>query len=269
MSQTLRFALNRMVAPSLSLECFVELALSLRIDAVELRNDLPGAGIEHGRTATEVHALCAAYGIRVLSINALYPFDRWNAERRAQALALLAYARDCGAEGVVLCPLNDLEDRRDPPSRARDQRNALSALAPLLREHGLLGYIEPLGFEESALRQKGKALAAIREVGGLDVFRLLHDTFHHHLAGENELFPGLTGRVHISGVEDGALPLARIRDGHRVLVGSADLLGNARQLRELRAGGYSGYLSFEPFSGSVHLLPDIAAALGASVDHLQ
>ncbi|MGU2071093.1 TIM barrel protein [Pseudomonas aeruginosa] len=197
MSQTLRFALNRMVAPSLSLERFVELALSLRIDAVELRNDLPGAGIEHGRAAAEVRALCATNGIRVLSINALYPFDRWNAERRAQALA------------------------------------------------------------------------AIREVGGLDVFRLLHDTFHHHLAGENELFPGLTGLVHISGVEDGALPLARIRDGHRVLVGSADLLGNARQLRELRAGGYRGYLSFEPFAGSVHLLPDIAAALGASIDHLQ
>ncbi|MFG7960900.1 TIM barrel protein [Pseudomonas aeruginosa] len=239
MSQTLRFALNRMVAPSLSLERFVELALSLRIDAVELRNDLPGAGIEYGRAAAEVRTLCAANGIRVLSINALYPFDRWNAERRTQALALRAYARDCGAEGVVLCPSNDLENRRDPPSRARNLRNALSALA------------------------------AIREVGGLDVFRLLYDTFHHHLAGENELFPGPTGLVHISGVEDGASPLARIRDGHRVLVGSADLLGNARQLRELRAGGYRGYLSFEPFAGSVHQLPDIAAALGASIDHLQ
>jgi 2-keto-myo-inositol isomerase len=110
---------------------------------------------------------------------------------------------------------------------------------------------------------------AIKAIGGLDVFRLVHDTFHHHLASEHEFFPELTGLVHISGVEDAEAPLASIRDGHRVLVGEGDILGNAAQIDSLLSSGYSGYLSFEPFADSVHGLADIRQAIGASMDHLQ
>ncbi|PZR49836.1 MAG: xylose isomerase, partial [Stutzerimonas stutzeri] len=113
------------------------------------------------------------------------------------------------------------------------------------------------------------AVEAIKSVGGLDVFRLVHDTFHHHLACEQEFFPELTGLVHISGVEDGAVPLADIRDGHRVLVGEADILGNAPQLRELLAQGYAGHCSFEPFADAVHGLEDAEPALKQSMDHLR
>src|SRR3546814_6144222 len=66
---------------------------------------------------------------------------------------------------------------------------------------------------------------------------------------------------------DAQAPLTTIRDGHRVLVGEADILGNAAQIEALRAGGYEGYLSFEPFAQSIHELADIRQALGASMNH--
>ena len=269
MSKPLRFALNRMVAPRLSLPAFIELAVALKADAIEIRNDLEGVEIKDGTTPEQVRELCAANGITVLSINALYPFDVWNAERREQALKLAAYAQKCGAQGLVMCPLNDRADPRNEAERATWLRAALTELAPILRDHGILGFIEPLGFEECSLRRKRTAVDAIKAIGGLDVFRLVHDTFHHHLAGESEFFPELTGLVHISGVEDAEAPLATIRDGHRVLVGEGDILGNTLQIETLLSAGYSGYLSFEPFAESVHGLTDIEQAIGASMDHLQ
>ncbi|AHF66901.1 MULTISPECIES: TIM barrel protein [Pseudomonas] len=268
MSQPLRFALNRMVAPRLSLPDFVDLAVKLGADAIEIRNDLKGIEIEDGTSPQTVRALCAAKGVRVLSINALYPFDVWNDERRAQATKLAQYARDCGAEALVMCPLNERADARNAAQRATGLRTALTELAPILREHGILGFVEPLGFEECALRFKRQAVDAIRGVGGLDVYRLVHDTFHHHLAGEVELFPELTGLVHISGVEDTQAPLNSIRDGHRVLVGEADILGNASQIERLLASGYNGHLSFEPFAESVHALDNIPEAIEQSMSHL-
>ncbi|KTB64086.1 xylose isomerase [Pseudomonas viridiflava ICMP 13104] len=268
MNQSLRFALNRMAAPRLSLEAFLDMAISLGADAIEIRNDLKGIEIEDGTSPEAVRELCARKGVQVLSINALYPFDVWDDERSAQAIKLAQYARDCGARGLVLCPLNDRSDPRNAAQRASGLRTALTALAPILRDHGILGFVEPLGFEECALRFKRQAVDAIRAVGGLDVYRLVHDTFHHHLAGEVELFPELTGLVHISGVEDAQAPLNSIRDGHRVLVGDADILGNAAQIERLLDGGYQGHLSFEPFAESVHALDDIAPALSASMAHV-
>ncbi|PYD09473.1 MULTISPECIES: TIM barrel protein [Pseudomonas syringae group] len=268
MNHPLRFALNRMVAPRLSLESFVDLAVKLGADAIEIRNDLKGIEIEDGTAPEVVRDLCAARGVEVLSINALYPFDVWNQERAAQATKLAQYARDCGARGLVLCPLNDRADPRNGAQRAAGLRTALTALAPILREHGILGFVEPLGFEECSLRLKRQAVDAIKAVGGLDVYRLVHDTFHHHLAGEVELFPELTGLVHISGVEDAQTPLNSIRDGHRVLVGESDILGNASQIERLLDSGYEGHLSFEPFAESVHVLDDIPQAIAASMTHL-
>lgn len=265
----LRFALNRMVAPGLSLPDFIALAVALQCDAIELRNDLAGIEIEDGTPASTVRELCEKHGVTVLSINALYPFDVWNDERRAQATRLATYARACGAQGLVMCPLNEHGDTRSDAQRAAGLRTALSELAPILREHGVLGFIEPLGFAECSLRRKQVAVDALQAIGGRDVFRLVHDTFHHHVAGEQAFFPELTGLVHISGVDDTQTPLSSIRDGHRVLVGEGDILGNAAQIDTLRGGGYSGYFSFEPFAQSVHGLADIRQALGASMAHLQ
>lgn len=269
MHHPLRFALNRMVAPQLSLPEFLDLAVALEIDAVELRNDLEGVEIEDGTAPEQVRQWCAERGIRVLSINALYPFDLWNPERQRQLLQLAAYAVACGAEGLVLCPLNEAADSRTDAQRAAGLGQALGQIAPVLRRHGLRGLVEPLGFERSALRSKRVALEAMQACGGLDVLRLVHDTFHHTLAGQPELFAELTGLVHISGVETRGSSLAGLQDSHRVLVGEADVLGNPEQIAALLKGGYAGYLSFEPFAASVHELPDLRKALQASIDHLK
>jgi 2-keto-myo-inositol isomerase len=116
------------------------------------------------------------------------------------------------------------------------------------------------------LRTKRAALEAIDAVGGDVQFRLVHDTFHHYLADEQEIFPDRTGLVHISGVEDASLEKSQLLDEHRVLIGPGDLMDNAGQVRALAAGGYSGPFSFEPFAPAVHAVADPAAALRRSMD---
>ena len=130
----------------------------------------------------------------------------------------------------MLCPLNSVEDARSENERAADLRAALTGLEPLLEQHRIIGLVEPLGFPESALRTKRAAVDAIDEVGAADRFKLLHDTFHHYLASEREIFPERTGLVHISGVEDRGLDREETRDEHRVLVGAADVMDNVGQI---------------------------------------
>jgi len=182
---------------------------------------------------------------------------------------LADYAAQCGARALVLCPTNSRADTRNADARHADLVKALNALKPILAARGLLGFIEPLGFEECALRRKSDAVKGIYAAAGEQVFRLVHDTFHHHLSGEDIFFPNLTGLVHISGVEESNLPIDRMRDGHRVLVGMADRLGNVRQLRELLARGYRGAFSFEPFANEIAEADDIEQRLRASIDYLR
>jgi 2-keto-myo-inositol isomerase len=265
MTRRIRFALNHIAAPRRRFAAFLDLAGELGIRAVEIRNDLPGVEIADGTDPAQVRREAEAKGVTILTINALYPFDVWNAERAEASKRLAAYASASGAKALVLCPLNSTEDQRSAAQRADDLRKALSGLLPILREHGIQGFVEPLGFPESALRTKRAAVEAIDAVGGAAELKLVHDTFHHYLASERELFPERTGLVHISGVEDADLPLDKIRDPHRVLVGPKDRLDNAGQIKALREGGYRGPFSFEPFAPSVHALADQAGALRESM----
>ena len=264
MSHVLSYALNHMVAPRKSFAELVELATTLGLDQVEIRNDLPGVAISDGTPPERIRELAEATEVRILSINGLQRFNDWNEERAREAARLAGYARDCSAAAMVLCPVNDASWRRSDQERLDGLRQALRALAPILAEADIVGLIEPLGFAESSLRLKGEAVEAIEELELGERFRLVHDTFHHYLAGEARLFPEWTGLVHISGVEDASLPLERTRDEHRVLVGADDLSGALLQILALMEG-YSGAYSFEPFARSVHGLGDIAGALELSM----
>ena len=264
MSHVLSYALNHMVAPRKSFAELVELATTLGLDQVEIRNDLPGVAISDGTPPERIRELAEATEVRILSINGLQRFNDWNEERAREAARLAGYARDCSAAALVLCPVNDASWRRSDQERLDGLRQALRALAPILAEADIVGLIEPLGFAESSLRLKGEAVEAIEELELGERFRLVHDTFHHYLAGEARLFPEWTGLVHISGVEDASLPLERTRDEHRVLVGANDLSGALLQILALMEG-YSGAYSFEPFARSVHGLGDIAGALELSM----
>jgi 2-keto-myo-inositol isomerase len=253
-----------MVAPRKSFAELVELARALGLDQVEIRNDLKGVPISDGTPPERIREVADAGGVRILSINALQRFNDWNDARAAEAQALARYAQSCGAEALVLCPVNDVSYRLPEDERQARLRQALRGLAPILAEAGIIGLVEPLGFEESSLRLKADAVEAIDDLDLDDRFRLVHDTFHHYLAGEVRMFPDRTGLVHISGVDDASLPLSRIRDEHRVLIGHDDVLGNIGQIVALMEG-YSGPYSFEPFAARVHASRDIAGALETSM----
>lgn len=264
----MQFALNHMVAPRLGIADFFALAASLGIRAVEIRNDLDGNAILDGTPPTTVRQQAEMHGLKIISINALQRFNEWTPMRAAEAETLIAYARDCGAEALVLVPTNDGTGGAEG-ERQQNLREALTALKPLLAAGGVIGLVEPLGFSACSLRSKREAVEAIRDIGGEAVFRLVHDTFHHHLAGEPDLYPALTGLVHISGVTDPGIATEALRDSHRVLVDAGDRLDNVGQIRTLLAGGYQGPLSFEPFAASVHALGTPGTALRASMDHIR
>lgn len=260
----MRFALNHIAAPRLPLAEFFALATDLGCSEVEIRNDLPGAPIQDGTPAKAVRDAARAAGVTILSIDALYPFNLWSPDLADKAQRMADYAADCGAKALVMCPLNE-----GKPVAHSAVVAALEAIAPILRSRGLQGYVEPVGFHSSSLRSKGEAIAAIEEAGGWDVYRLLHDTFHHHLAGETEIYPRRTALVHISGVVNPALAVDDMLDAHRVLVDANDRLGNIAQIKALRAAGYDGPFSMEPFAADVQALADPRAALRASLDHIR
>ena len=268
MTAAIQFSINRISAPRIPFADFAALVQRLGVSAIEIRNDLPGVEMVDGAAAADIGAVAQAHGLTIRSINALQRFEQFDATREAEATEMIAYAVACGAEALVLCPTNSLRDARSPEQRHADLVHALKSLKPLLDEAGLIGLVEPLGFEECAVRRKSQAVRAIREIGDTSTFRLVHDTFHHHLAGEGLYFPELTGLIHISGVEDVDLHANQMRDGHRVLVGAADRLGNAAQINPLFKAGYAGLSSFEPFAEEIAAATDIEQRLASSMAHL-
>ena len=256
-----------MSAPRLGVSKFFGLAKSLGIGAVEIRNDLDGNAILDGTPPARILDLADEARLDIISINALQRFNEWNDAREKEAVELAAYARDCGAEALVLVPVNDGSGRAEG-ERQGNVRVSLKALKPILADHGLIGLVEPLGFQICSLRSKREAVDAIDAVGGNGVFRLVHDTFHHVLAGEPEIFAERTGLVHISGVIDAAIGIDGMLDAHRVMVGPGDRMDNVGQITALRAAGYGGYFSFEPFAASVHDDIDPAKMIKESMDHI-
>ena len=263
----LDFAINHMTAPQCMLGDFFHLAASLHAPRVEIRNDISGNAILDGTSAAEVKRLAADNDVTIISINALQQFNRWSTARAGEAEALAAYCAASGSRALVLVADNTghLADRG---TRIENAVESLHGLLPILRRFGIIGLVECLGFESCSLRSKKEAIEAIDRVSGRDVFRLTHDTFHHHLAGEPDLFPELTGLIHISGVEDASVAVRDMRDSHRVLVGPKDRLDNLGQIAALRRGGYAGPLSFEPFAEELRHLADPAAAVRQSMNFI-
>jgi 2-keto-myo-inositol isomerase len=263
----IRFALNHMVAPQLSLPEFFALARALGMPSVEIRNDVAGQAILDGTPPAAVRRWAVDEGVDIISINALQKFNHWSDDRAGETAALAAYVAECGARALVLVAAND-GTRMGDAERVANATESLAGLKPILASRGLAGYVECLGFEACSLRRKSEAVAAIKAADGAGVFSLTHDTFHHHLAGEAAIFPDWTGLVHISGVDDPAVAVSDMRDAHRLLVGPADRLGNLDQIAALRAAGCDAVLSFEPFAEELRGLADPVAAIRRSADYV-
>jgi 2-keto-myo-inositol isomerase len=260
----IQFALNHMTVARLSFHDLVSLSKALGCVGIEVRNDLPQPLFD-GMDPVQAGALVRDNGLRLLAVAEVKRFNDWSSDKEAEALSLMKIAQAAGAEAVSLIPRNDNQGMGNGERQAA-LRVALKALKPMLEDHGLVGMVEPLGFEICALRYKAEAVDAIEAVGGKGRFKLVHDTFHHTLAHGGPIFPDHTGIVHISGVVDQAVSVAEMRDPHRVLVTGADRLDNIGQIAALQNAGWSGPCSFEAFSPEVHALAEPAGALRASMD---
>jgi len=255
-SHPIDFALNHITAPRLMARAFIDLAQRLGCVGVELRNDLAdkqltGAAFFDGETPKSVGDYAHGKGVRLLGLSEVYAFNRWSDEIKAKVETLIAEAQASGAESISLIPSNDGRTESDD-ARLSALRDALARILPLLDKANLIALVEPLGFTTSSLRRKREAIAAIEAVGGKARYKLVHDTFHHHLAHETEFFPEMTGIVHISGVVDPSLTVEQMGDEHRILVTPQDRLGNIAQIKVLKAAGYNGAYSYECFAPSVH-----------------
>ncbi|MFE3836587.1 TIM barrel protein [Pseudogemmobacter sonorensis] len=263
----LPFALNHMTAPRTGWEDLLILARSLGCLGVEFRNDLDGplfGGVDPAR----VRAGARAQGLRILALAELKRFDDWSETRAAEAEALIAVAKASGAEAISLIPRNDgwQGDAQDDAQGAT--LAALREILPLLKSAGLRAMVEPLGFRTCALRQKSVLAHCIEAAGAEGTVFMIHDTFHHALAGFGPIFPALTGCIHVSGVETPG-NFDDMRDSDRILVGEHDRLRNVAQIRALRAAGCTAPISFEAFSPAVHGLEDPRPALQASMTFLR
>lgn len=260
-------ALNHMAAPKLGWAEFLGLANALDCVGVEFRDDLDGELFD-GATPEDVGAAASIAGLRILALAEVKAFNDWSDAKRDEAAALIGIAEACGAEMISLIARNDGKGMADGERQA-ELRMALEELKPLLKAHGLVGLIEPLGFETCALRDKGEAVEAIEAVGGKEQFRIVHDTFHHTLAGGGPVYPDYTGIVHISGIVDPAVSLSDMRDPQRELVDERDRIGNVAQIANLLAAGYAGPVSFEPFAEDVHNLADPLDAYARSFHYVE
>ena len=276
-----RFALNRIIAPAMSLQDFVRFSAALGLEKVELRNDLGGNGIIDGLNPTEARKIFQGEGVSVLSINALQKFNlperrKDRIEELKQMLELSA-AIECPA--IVLCPNNEKDDKRGSPEKFNDTIQALIDYGPLFAQYGIAGYVEALGFGISSLASLVLTVGAIK-ASGYGCYRTLLDTFHHYIGPDDiETFEmegfgasyeiSYTGLVHISGVEE-KLPPRELLDCHRVLPGPDDRIGNKETINRLDSMGYLGNFSFEPFSAAVQDMPQekLAQEIEASLQFI-
>lgn len=259
----LPFAINHMTVPGMRYEELFTLAQTLGCIGVELRNDLSTPLFDGDAPAT-VSQKAREHGLRIVGLSQVYPFNAWSDAVRTEVQVLIDTATACGAETISLIPRNDGQGLGNGERQA-NLRVALREIKPMLDEADMIALVEPLGFLSSSLRSKAEAVEVIEALGASGRYKLVHDTFHHHLAGEDRFFPEYTGIVHISGVVDPHLAVADMRDEHRVLVDAHDRLGNVDQLNELFAAGYSGPVSYEAFSPAVHCMAAPEQALKESI----
>jgi len=274
--QRSKISLNRIIYPKLKLEDFFKFTKDLDLNKIELRNDLPGGKIINGYTPGQLKELSKKYGVEILTINALQKFNLGAILPKTieELKKLTNLSQFIGCKAIVLCPNNDVKDKRGLEEIFKETVKALKSFGPLFQDSGMQGYLEPLGFEECSLRSIVIAMEAIQE-SGYPVYKIVHDTFHHHLGPdtfetiENDYDISYTGLVHISGVECN-IPVKEYRDNHRVLVTEQDRLQTKEQIKLLLKLGYAGNISFEPFSQKVQEMEieKIKSAINHSIEYI-
>ena len=105
------FSLNHVSAPRFSTRHFIDLAAALGCVGVELRNDLrdkklTDQALFDGKAPASVKDYLREKGLRLLGLSEVYGFDKWSDGMRDKVVALIALARESGAETISLIPDN-------------------------------------------------------------------------------------------------------------------------------------------------------------------
>lgn len=252
MSYSGTLAINRIMKPDAPVKEFIKLAADSGCSAIELRNDLSDPSVLGDSSAEEVNASLKEHGVTVLTVNALQRFNdpALFKEKVEELRDIMEEAAAVHCPMIVLCPVNDAEDTRTAAEQHTDLVAALKNYEALFREFNMVGLVEPLGFEICSVRYKRQAVDAIRETGLGALYKLTHDTFHHYLSDEQEIFPEETGLIHTSGVLPGK-EKAETTDEDRVFVTPEDCMSNVEQIKSMIDAGYRGPISYEPFSSVV------------------
>lgn len=249
------FILNRIMQPNTPLKDFIQFAAECSARGIEIRNDLPNSPLLGGIKPEDITALCKGLHVKIVTVNALQKFNVPSLfeEKKRELAAMLDEAVSVDCRRIVLCPLNDISDSRSEEQKHKDLTDALNEYAPLFAERNAIGLLEPLGFETCSMRLKRQAVEAIHSCRAPETYRILHDTFHHYLSGEKIMYPELTDLIHLSGVYAGK-EKKDITDADRVLPDDKDIMNNKEQLSYMCNHGFSGYISFEPFSPQIQNL---------------
>lgn len=251
-----RFCINRKIAPNLDLAQFFSLVKKCGLSKVELRNDMPSGKVTDNLSNDQLNALAEKYGIEIVTINALGMFNLLDdqAALLKNAEALLSQAQAIRSKALVLCPHCSAGDNRSEEQKKTDTLAALKLLAPLFRQYGVQGYVEPLGFGISSLRSSLLTQSLIRDSGA--PYKIVLDTFHHYLSDVTQpefdaqiQIDGI-GLVHLSGVEDLRAKSA-LSDEERIMLSDKDRLESKKQVQDLERLGYTGIYAFEPFSSQL------------------
>lgn len=252
-----RFCINRKIAPNLKLESFFRLVKNCGLNKVELRNDMPSGKVTDNLSNEQLNALATEFGIEIVTINALGMFNLLadQAALLKNAEALLIQAKAIHSKALVMCPHCSASDRRSEVQKKEDTLAALQLLAPLFKQYGVEGYVEPLGFGISSLRSSLLAQSIIRDSGA--PYKLVLDTFHHYLSDvtqsefDAQIRVEQIGLVHLSGVEDFRIKGA-LSDEERIMLSDKDRLASITQVQNLERLGYQGVYAFEPFSSQLN-----------------
>lgn len=251
-----RFCINRKIAPNLELEQFFSLVKKCGLNKVELRNDMPSGKVTDNLSNDQLNALAEKYGIEIITINALGMFNLLDdqAALLKNAEALLSQAQAIHSKALVLCPHCSASDNRSEEQKKTDTLAALKLLAPLFKQYGVQGYVEPLGFGISSLRSSLLTQSLIRDSGA--PYKIVLDTFHHYLSDvaqpefDTQVEIDGIGLVHLSGVEDPRAKSA-LSDEERIMLSDKDRLESNQQVQNLERLGYRGLYAFEPFSSQL------------------
>lgn len=252
--------INRKSAPGLSLADFLKLTHDLGIHHVELRNDLgkevDNKNILDGMSYAEVNELLTKYDIEVEDINSLGNTDDPSLrEKNLGSLdEMISIAKHIGAKKILFCPVMDKYDSRSDIEKFDDGVETIKDYSKTLKENGMSGLFETLGFPESSIRTPFRALNII-ESANVNNFKVVADLFHWFMGGvtkedlDNELDINKVGLIHISTVEI-EKPKSELTDQNRVLLAdpSHDVVNAYEMIKWFDAHNFKGLYSFEAFS---------------------